>query len=254
MSTPTSPSPRSLRVGVYVDGYNLYYGGRHVCGRGTAGWRWLDIRGLASSLVATRRVWTGASIQRIVYCTARVKDTTQTGNAADQDVYLKALTAGNSVDHIEYGNYVSRVKFAPLATKGPTGAPAITPASWPIMVQSPLGTPAPGAVFMVSYLHQEEKGTDVNVASHLLMDVLQRRVDAVVVISNDSDLKLPVRTARDQVPVGLVNPRGGYFAGDLAGLGTDGVGGHWWHKLRHEDYVNHQLPSTVGGYAKPAGW
>jgi hypothetical protein len=28
------------------------------------------------------------------------------------------------------------------------------------------------AVFMVSYAHREEKGSDVNVASHLLVDVL----------------------------------------------------------------------------------
>ncbi|HEY7200404.1 MAG TPA: NYN domain-containing protein, partial [Candidatus Dormibacteraeota bacterium] len=31
-----------MRVGVYVDGFNLYYGARGLCGRGTAGWRWLD--------------------------------------------------------------------------------------------------------------------------------------------------------------------------------------------------------------------
>ena len=36
---------------------------------------------------------------------------------ADQDVYLKALMAAGSVDHIEYGTYVARVKMAPLTTK-----------------------------------------------------------------------------------------------------------------------------------------
>jgi hypothetical protein len=30
---------RFMRVGVYIDGYNLYSGGR-----GTGGWRWLDLR------------------------------------------------------------------------------------------------------------------------------------------------------------------------------------------------------------------
>ena len=38
-----------MRVGVYVDGFNVYYGGRGLCGRGTAGWRWLDLRALASN-------------------------------------------------------------------------------------------------------------------------------------------------------------------------------------------------------------
>ena len=36
-----------MKVGVYVDGYNLYYGGRGICGRGVPGWRWLDLRSLA---------------------------------------------------------------------------------------------------------------------------------------------------------------------------------------------------------------
>ncbi|GAA2988703.1 hypothetical protein GCM10010483_36430 [Actinokineospora diospyrosa] len=33
-----------MRVGISVDGYNLYYGGREACGRSTPGWRWLDVR------------------------------------------------------------------------------------------------------------------------------------------------------------------------------------------------------------------
>jgi hypothetical protein len=37
---------------VYVDGFNLYDGARALCGRGTPGWRWLDLRGLAADLVA----------------------------------------------------------------------------------------------------------------------------------------------------------------------------------------------------------
>lgn len=63
-----------MRVGVYVDGYNLYYGGRASCGRGQAGWRWLDIRALATSLVSEQRQWAsqGATLERVVYCTARV--------------------------------------------------------------------------------------------------------------------------------------------------------------------------------------
>jgi hypothetical protein len=49
-----------MRIGVYVDAYNLYYGGRSLCGRGTAGWRWLDIRSLAEALVAERKNWPAA--------------------------------------------------------------------------------------------------------------------------------------------------------------------------------------------------
>ena len=70
---------------------------------------------------------------------------------------------------------------------------------------------------MVSYLHLEEKGSDVNVASHLLSDVLTNQVNAAVVVSNDSDLAVPLRVARDRVPVGLVHPGAGYRAGALTG-------------------------------------
>jgi len=235
-----------MRVGVYVDAYNLYYGGRQVCGRSSPGWRWLDLRALATSLVDAQRGWAGATIDRIVYCTARIDAATNPSGNADQEVYLRALAATKSVDVIEYGNYVSRVKFAPLATRGSNGVPIVTTPSWPVTIQSGRGRPDPDAIFMVSHLHQEEKGTDVNVASHLLMDILEQRVDAVVVISNDSDLRLPVHTARQRVPVGHVNPRSGLFAGDLAGSRTEGVGNHWWRKLVQADYRNHQLPNPAG--------
>ncbi|PWV71430.1 hypothetical protein SAMN05421630_115133 [Prauserella marina] len=34
---------KPMRVGVYVDAFNVYYGARAQCGRGTPGWRWLDL-------------------------------------------------------------------------------------------------------------------------------------------------------------------------------------------------------------------
>jgi len=251
--SPSTP-PRPTRVGVYIDAYNLYYGAREVCGRGTPGWRWLDLRSLATSLVAAQRGWAGAVVDRIIYCTARIDSATNPSGFADQDVYLKALMATKSVDLVVYGNYVSRVRASPLATKGSRGKPILTRPAWPITVQSPLGTPDSEAIFMVSHLHQEEKGTDVNLATHMLMDVLDGHVDAVMVISNDSDLMLPVRTTRSRVPVGHVNPRQTFFAGDLHGVKTEGVGNHWWRKLAEVDYLSHQLPDSAGGYAKPIGW
>ena len=47
----------------------------------------------------------------------------------------------------------------------------------PVMVQDSMGNPIPDATFMVSYAHRAEKGTEVNVASHLLVDVLTNQVD-----------------------------------------------------------------------------
>jgi hypothetical protein len=201
-----------------VDGYNLYYGGRKHCGRGTAGWRWLDVRALASSLLTEQAPnWPGAQIERIVYCTARIK--------------------------------------RPLATEGNRGRPVLAHPEWPIKVQAH-GQSVAGALFMASVATFEEKGSDVNVAAHLLVDVLGGAVDAVMLISNDSDLRLPVQHAWQRVPVGVVNPGNGYTAGALstsAGTGV-GTGHHWWRTLAAVDYQVNQLPDPVGRYTRPPGW
>jgi len=245
-----------MRVGVYIDGYNLYYGAKRQCSSSVASWKWIDVRALMESVVSAQRSWPGATIERIVYCTARIDAGLNPEGHAEQDVYLKALTAAGSVDHIEYGKYVVGIRARPLAVKGAAvnDPPQVVKSQWPVMVQSSLGVPQPDSVFMVSTLHQEEKGTDVNVASHMLVDILNQDVDAVVVVSNDSDLKFPVHFARARVPVGHVNPQGKYFAGDLAGTPTDGVGRHWWRKLHAGDYTSHQLPATVGVYTRPPKW
>ena len=245
-----------MRIGVYIDGYNLYYGAKKQCSTGVGPWKWIDIRALVTSVISDQRSWSGATVDRIIYCTARIDARLNPDGHAEQDVYLKALLAAGSVDHIEFGKYVVGIRPRPLAVKGPkpTDPPEIVKSQWPVMVQSSLGVPQPDSVFMVSTLHQEEKGTDVNVASHMLVDILSGSVDAVVVVSNDSDLKFPVHFARERVPVGHVNPRGGYFAGDLAGSPGDGAGRHWWRKLHAGDYTGHQLPTTVGGYTRPPKW
>jgi hypothetical protein len=107
---------------------------------------------------------------------------------------------------------------------------------------------------MVSYLHREEKGSDVNVATHLLTDVIERSVDAAVVITNDSDLELPLRVVRERIPVGTVNPGPKPLAGKLKGTPQTGAGDHWWARITAEAYRAHQLPARVGRLTKPDGW
>jgi uncharacterized LabA/DUF88 family protein len=243
-----------VRIGVYVDGFNLYYGARGLCGRGTPGWRWLDLRALASDLVSRRSSWTQAQVHRVVYCTARIDSGSNPSGQADQDIYLKALVAANSVDLIEYGTYVARVKTAPLAVKDEQGRPRLIGSGWPVMVQDSQGDPVNEAVFMVSYANREEKGSDVNLAAHLLLDVLNGAIDGALVLSNDSDLRFPVQQARDRVPVGVINPSRNYLAGDLRGDPATGAGGHWWARLTATDLTSHQLPDPAGPYRRPAGW
>lgn len=243
-----------MRIGVYVDGFNLYYGGRDSCGKGAAGWRWLDIRSLSEDLIGRRRDWQDASVERIVYCTARISANSNPDGANEQDIYLKALSAGNVVDLIEYGHYVARVKTAPLATENKSGKPVLATARWPIKVQDRDATPVPDARFMVSYAHREEKGSDVNVASHLLLDALGEKIDGAIVISNDSDLRFPIQRVRERIPVGTVNPTRRYRAGALGGDASSGAGRHWWLNLQATDFRSHQLSDPCGGYSKPPPW
>ncbi len=241
-----------MKVGAYIDGFNIYYGARQSCGKGTAGWRWLDVRSLVASRLPSD--WTDAEISRVVYCTARVSGIDDPTTPRDQDRYLRALEVGGIVDHIEYGNFVTRVRHSPLVTASPKGRPVIVQSRWPVMVKDAARADVPDARFIVSHLHREEKGSDVNVATHLMHDVFHGSVDGVVVVSNDSDLKLPIAVARDRVPVGIVTPSSQRLAGDLAFAPSDGVGSHWQTNLSADDFRDHQLPDPVGPVPKPAGW
>lgn len=244
-----------MRIGVYIDGYNLYYGARGICGRSTPGWRWLDLRAMVADVIAERSTWDDVAIENVTYCTARISGAGNPEGQREQDVYLRALTCSNSATRISYGTYVARVATAPLARKGPNGRPALVEPDWPIMIRDDSGRDVPGATFMASIARREEKGSDVNVASHLLIDVLTNAIDAAVVISNDSDLAYPVQVARQHVAVGLVNPTKGVRAGRLAGDPAEGAGNHWWYRLDASDLTEHQLPAVVSPrIRKPAPW
>jgi NYN domain len=54
----------------------------------------------------------------------------------------------------------------------------------------------------------EEKGSDVNLACHLLLDAFQNNFDVAAVLSNDSDLVEPIRIVTQVIgkPVGLLSP------------------------------------------------
>lgn len=190
----------------------------------------------------------------MVYCTAVISGADNPVGNREQDAYLRALRRSQNTDRIELGNYVHRIARAPLATPDRNGRPLLVHPGGPVMVKDAAGQDDPDAVFMVSVARREEKGSDVNVAAHLLLDVLEQRIDAAVMISNDSDLQFPVQTARDRVPVGTVNPSRSHTAGKLRGSPADGVGNHWWYQLTAADFHACQLPDPAGGVSKPGPW
>lgn len=170
MSKGQMEHPRAI---VYVDGFNLYYG----CLKDTPE-RWLDVGALCSRLIAD------AEIVGIKYFTARVKP--RDGNpdqAQRQQVYLRALATVPNLA-IYYGIFKTRV-----ATRR--------------CVKDRDGKPTYADVWVT-----EEKGSDVSLASNLLIDGFRARYDLAVVVSNDSDLKEPVHFVRHELkaPVGVLNP------------------------------------------------
>jgi hypothetical protein len=73
----------------------------------------------------------------------------------------------------------------------------------------PLANPVPGQSPVVQVLKTEEKGSDVNLATYLLLDGLDGLYEEALVISDDSDLEGPIREAKDRFgPVHVVSPRG----------------------------------------------
>ncbi len=182
---------------------------------------------MAALVSEQAELWKQAQVTRVTYCTARISARDNASGSQDQDVYLKALASSGNVDLIEYGYYMSKVKTRPMAVPDRKNRPKLVHPGWPVKVKTGAMVDDPNATFMVSIADREEKGSDVNVATHLMIDVFERKIDAAVVISNDSDLALPIKQARARVPVGTVHPGTNYPAGALSGSPEDGVGGHW---------------------------
>ena len=111
------------------------------------------------------------SIKRIRYFTARV-----TGPSAQrQDTYLRALGTLPKIS-IHEGTFLQHTVLAPMR---------------------------------VSARRSEEKASDVNLATYLLLDAMNHDSDESFVISGDSDLVMPidVTTRILRVPVRVFNPK-----------------------------------------------
>lgn len=246
----------ATRVGLYVDAFNVYYGAREQCGRGTPGWRWLDLPALLMGLI-NPRLWPDPRLERFVYCTADRDRDGDPSSLADQQTYIDALRAAYPEMVVAKGFYVPRVKTGLLVDSSRPPKAVASPGSehLPSWLSAEEATTPDGHTgLLVKARTFEEKGSDVNVASHLLLDVLTRKVDTAVVVSNDSDLQFPIEEARRRVPLATINPSGRRTAQVLRGKPDDGVGGHWWRKLTAADYRKHQLPNPIHRHYRPIGW
>jgi uncharacterized LabA/DUF88 family protein len=163
-----------LRTNVYVDGFNLYYGALKK-----TPFRWLDLNALFKALLPNNE------IQQIKYFTALVSARPNDPNQpVRQQLYLRALQSFPNIS-VHLGHFL------------------VHEVSMPVVV-------APGETQRYArVIKTEEKGSDVNLATHLLHDVHMNRFDVAVVVSNDSDLLGPIKIVRGELGkrVGILNPQ-----------------------------------------------
>ena len=172
-----------MRTIVYVDGFNLYF--RLLQKRPAL--KWLNIKVLAERVLNPAN-----QIIAVRYYTARVSGRLDPHGPGRQQVYLDALATVPEIS-VHMGMFLSSEKFAGLMHPPEFRPVASLPPPWPDVVK---------------VLKVEEKGSDVNLACHLLLDAFQGNFDVAAVLSNDSDLVEPIRIVTQVLrkPVGLLSP------------------------------------------------
>ena len=224
-----------MLTNVYIDGFNLYYG----LLKGSPH-KWLNLEVLFDSLLPKNNV------QRIRYFTAKVE-----ARPGDPDLpvrqaaYLRALATLPRVE-IVYGTFLTSCVRAPVVVRDTNGFP-LRQNGRPVIKLAASGKPV-----MEWVQKTEEKGSDVNLAAHLLKDAFKADCECAVVVSNDSDLLTPLRMAKAEgLTTGLVPPRN---TGSVELKRTV----DFQRAVRVHQLVAAQFPNSfsdrVGTITKPAGW
>lgn len=161
-----------MKTVVYIDGFNLYYGAVKE-----TPYKWLDVARLCQLLLPQHNVI------KIKYYTAKVSARPHDpGQPVRQQTYLRALATIPNLE-IVYGQFLQSTVKMPLAKpKGKRKFAIVT--------------------------KTEEKGSDVNIAAHMVHDGHLGLYDTAVIVSNDSDLVEPVKIVRYELnkDVGMLNP------------------------------------------------
>ena len=204
------------KANVYIDGFNLYYGAM----RGSP-YKWLDLAALCHQMLPND------TIQSITYFTAIVSARPYDLDLpVRQQMYLRALRTIPNLKII-YGHFLTHSCRMVLTGSKPAKK-----------------------VFVDK---TEEKGSDVNIAAHLLRDAYNHSFDVGVLITNDSDLVEPVRIVRHELnlPIGILNPHDHHSA-KLKQEAT------FMKRIRQSDVSVCQFPDILtdskGQFHKPSTW
>lgn len=162
-----------MKTNIYIDGFNLYYGAL----KGTP-YKWLNVARMCQHLLPKNQ------INKIKYFTANVSARPDDPDKPiKQQAYFRALKTIPNLDII-LGHFLVKECVMPLAGQ-------------------PLSAPK-----FVKVIKFEEKGSDVNLAAHLLHDGHKGDYEVAVLITNDSDLLEAIKIIRQELklPVGILNP------------------------------------------------
>lgn len=175
---------KKIRTSVYIDGFNLYYGSLK-----NTPYKWVDLAALCQNALPPKY-----EITSIRCFTARVSSTPDDpGKATRQDVHLQALRKYSPNITFHFGKFQRTVKRMPLVPPDRilrkvqvNKFRTIADTNQQLFDGDDNWIDGPGP--SVDVITTEEKGSDVNLAVHLVNDAWNDAFDCGVVLSNDSDL------------------------------------------------------------------
>jgi hypothetical protein len=162
------------KVIVYIDGFNLYYRALRKPEH-----KWLDVQAMAEAL------FPDDDVVSVKYFTAKIQPSKiDPRKHIRQQVYFRALQTLPKVQ-LFFGNYVATRAMMPLYDEWKAGIKKLVPVA-----------------------KQEEKGTDVNLATHLVRDAFRAEFEVAGVLTSDSDLTEPFRVVGEELelPLFLLHP------------------------------------------------
>ncbi|MBK1853982.1 NYN domain-containing protein [Verrucomicrobiaceae bacterium 5K15] len=220
------PKRRRLKTILYIDGFNLYYGAIK-----DTPYKWLNPIALASQMFRNNE------IVATKYCSAPVSALPNDPDAPTRQMtYWRALRTLPNMTIIE-GHFRVRKKRAKVVT------------------------PPPNTIEIYS---TEEKGSDVNLGAHLLLNAFQDKFTTAIVITGDSDLITPIRMVNEELgkAVCVVNPQlisGPHRRKQRRGsAGLQSAAQVYRNGIRDAQLQSSQFPShlsdSVGTFNKPRVW
>ena len=216
-----------------MDGFNFYY--RALKKRPSC--KWVNPIKLCENILNDTHRYVG-----LKYFSARVNDTPDDlSKSQRQDIYFRAIkTIPNS--QIILGHFSRHKTWMDLVT--PIERDVILPTSRETKKE---------VLRRIQVFKYEEKGSDVNIATELLIDAYENKYDTAVLISNDSDLIAPISYIKRKMKkkIVILNPQEGSskqltrfatFSKDISG-----------ENLKKSLFPK-ELRDDTGKFKKPNSW